>query len=760
MAADRFSDTLPAFAGNIENPALQDSLVYLRTFLGADFRILEWSEKRVAVPVNVTVDLPSLGNYNNIDIQPIEPVLLVFDVENYPVEAPKVFTDRLDFPKDKLAHLYVAVNGKPPAFCYVRGSSNEWYANKRIQDLIVRIGNWLRDAAAGELSADGDQFEPLRLEGYNGTNTYDYDQLADIVNNKRSFVPGQNWTLGLFERKDKNVASYTLVKILTLGNATTIIAEFDEEKKKDKEAADKKRYHYGYIIWNNDDQTFEEYDIALPSDWESFKVFCNRYKLDYTAFEDMVSTGDGNYYVYFPVILAIKRPANLIGFSSNIEFVNLKFKVDTDDKEGGKIINNVPVLFQSHNQPLTEAKAMQISGSTGNFPSRSVVFGCGALGSKIVMHFGRSGLTALTLIDPDHISPHNLIRHTLSAHDIGVNKADGVADAIKKMFPQSTTSKMISGPSFKDGLFDKPETFENYEWVFDFTASEAFFNKLAVTKSMEKSQVCSVSISDFGNLGIMLKEGEARNPRIDDLQAHLYSQYRNDEKIEEWLARERAAASTGNLTVHVGVGCNSETTILSDEKVSGHAAFIAGAIKHIMKKDDKSAKIVLSRFDEGENYGIQTQTINVAPFDVIQAINDPSWSIRFKAGILDQITVDAHKAKRKETGGVFVGIANYKTKTIHVVDLISAPPDSRANSVCFFRGHQELPEQIDKVNMGSGGQLGYIGEWHSHPLGPNGLSDVDMQSVYRHKAEFSEMTTPLPVFLTVVTPAGILPFVF
>jgi hypothetical protein len=117
---------------------------------------------------------------------------------------------------------------------------------------------------------------------------------------------------------------------------------------------------------------------------------------------------------------------------------------------------------------------------------------------------------------------------------------------------------------------------------------------------------------------------------------------------------------------------------------------------------------------------MQTQTITVAPFEVIQAINDPSWSIRFKAGILDQITIDAHKAKRKETGGVLVGIANYKTKTIHVVDLISAPPDSRANSVCFFRGHQGLPEQIDKVNMGSGGQLGYIGEWHSHPLGPNG----------------------------------------
>ncbi len=760
MDAAKFSNELPDFTGNIENPALQGSLVYLRAFMGERFRLLEWSDKKVAVPIDVAVDLPSLGNFNDIDIQSTEPVLVVFDVDDYPAEAPLVFTDRLDFPKDKLAHLYVAKNGKPPAFCYVRGSSNEWYANKRIQDLVVRIGNWLRDAAAGELSADGNQFEPLRLEGYSGTNTYDYDLLADIVHNKKSFVPGQNWTLGLFERKDKNVASYTLIKILTFGNATSIIAEFDEEKKKDKEAADKKRYHYGYIIWSNDDETFDDYEIALPSDWETFKVFCTRYKIDYTEFEDMVSTGDGNYYVYFPVILAIKRPANLIGFSSNIEFVNLKFKVDTDDKADGKITSNVPVVFQSHNQPLTEAKAVQISGSTGNFPSRSVVFGCGALGSKIVMHFGRSGLTALTLIDPDQLSPHNLVRHTLSAHDIGVNKADGVASALQKMFPNSTTSKLLSGPSFKDGLFDNPETFERYEWVFDFTASEAFFNRLSVTKSMEKSQVCSVSISDFGNLGILFKEGETRNPRIDDLQAFLYNQFRFDRNIENWLIREREAGTTGNLTVHVGVGCNSETTVLSDEKVSSHAAYFAGAIKHVMKTNDKSGMIILSRIEEDKSYSIQTETISVPPFDVIQAVNDPTWSIRFKAGILDQIIAEAHTAKKKETGGVFVGIANYKTKTIHVVDHISAPPDSKANSICFLRGHQGLPEQIDKVNVGSGGQLGYIGEWHSHPLGPNGLSEVDMESVRRHEAEFSEMTTPLPVFLTVVTPAGVLPHIF
>jgi hypothetical protein len=171
-------------------------------------------------------------------------------------------------------------------------------------------------------------------------------------------------------------------------------------------------------------------------------------------------------------------------------------------------------------------------------------------------------------------------------------------------------------------------------------------------------------------------------------------------------------------------------------------------------------KIFLNRIVEGGDYAIETNTIEVEPFDVLSAVNDPSWSIRFKRGIINQIQSLARKAKKNETGGIFIGIANYKTKTIHVTGLILAPPDSRANSVCFYRGHQGLPAQIEEITTGSGGQLGYIGEWHSHPLGPNDLSTTDMESVKRFKSEFAKMATPLPVFLTIITPKGVLPFVF
>lgn len=761
MEVVRFSNSLPIFSGNLENPNLQGSLDDLKNILLDDFNVLEWSETQVAVPITVDIELPPLGNYDGLEIKSKEPIILVFDKTEYPTKAPGVYSDRLDFPKDKLAHLYIAKNGRPPAFCYVRENADEWYANKRIKDLLIRINNWLRDAVTGNLTEDGNQFEPLRLEGYSGTNTYDYDQLSDIVHNKKSFAPGHNWALAMFDRsKDQGAGSFQLVKMVTPGNMEKVMEAYKKEKEKHKDDKDKRLYRYGFILWSEEDKVYEKYDINLPTDWETFKQYCDTFKIPYNELEEIISDVNTNHYAYFPVILAIKRPKNLIGFASNIEFVNLKFCLYTTDVSEGKLISNIPITFQAHNQPLTTQKARQISGYSNFIEGRAVTFGCGALGSKVVMHLARSGQTNLTLIDPDYLSPHNLVRHSSGAEYIGSNKAFALAESIKKMYPNEKLS-LVDGPSFKSGYFEKKETFDKCNWVLDFTASETFFNKLVLTKSIEKPQLFSAGISDFGNLAVLLKEGKHRNPRVDDLQAYLYSKSISDKKISDWLKREQNALTNTNLTVRVGVGCNSETTILSDEKISSHSSFIGAVLKREMTENlDGCGKIRLHRIFEDNGYNVESDTIEVKPFDVLTAINDSEWTIRFKAGLLGKMANVTTKAGNKETGGSFLGVVNYKTKTIHVTDLIDAAPDSEGNAICFYRGHEGLSQKIRKVVDYSGGQIGYVGEWHSHPKGPNHLSDVDMASVNKFKKELSELVTPLPVFLTLVAPAGILPYVF
>jgi hypothetical protein len=760
MAMVKFSTNLSIFTNEIENPELQDSLVSLEKFTGHDITILDWGNDRIAIPLDINIDLPSLGNFQNLDIREIEPIILVFDLINYPVSAPKVYTDRLDFPKNSLAHLYVAVNNRPPAFCYVRGNADEWYANKRIGDLVIRISNWLRDAATGELTENGKQYEPLRLEGYFGNIVYDYDTMLSVVINNSALLFSEQFAIALFERASNAVRyTYKFIKLITDKNALDTIKEVDEERKKGKEDTTRKKYYYSYILWSKENDVNKEYEVNIPSSWEEFKLFCEFYNIKYEEFENFMTTNSNiNEYIYFPVIIGIRRPSQLIGYSSNIEFVNLRFKIDSNDVDNGKIINNIDIDLLSHNQPLTHKLASKISDNKIDFKDRTVAFGCGAIGSKIIMHLARSGQTNLTLIDPDHISPHNLVRHTLFGDDVGENKANALAEKIKNLYPFEK-EKIIGGPSFKEGLIYKKETFDIYSWVLDFTASDAFFTKLVMLKNLHDCNVASASISDFGNLGIMYKEGEFRNPRIDDLQVYLYSLSENDDIIQNWLGGEYLASSS-NLLVQVGIGCNSETTILSDDKISSHASYFSGALKKEMTNNSKKGKIYLNRIIDKDDYSIQTQVINVNPYKIFQASNDSSWTIRFKDGIIEQLKQDFFNAGENETGGVFLGICNYKTKTIHITLSIVAPIDSQANSTQFIRGFNGLPKRIAEIEKKSGGQIGYVGEWHTHPDGPNFLSQQDMLSVDLHKEECDKLHPPLPVFLSIITPDGLFPYIF
>lgn len=759
---EKFSDSLPIFINDIENPEIQDSLKSLCQLQGDQVKILDWGNSRIAIPIEIKIDLPSLGNFDDLDIREKEPVIFVFDLINYPVSAPRVYTDRLDFPKNNLAHLYVAVNNRPPAFCYVRGNADEWYANKRIEDLVIRISNWLRDGATGELTENGEQYEPLRLEGYSGSIIYDYDTLLTVVANRAAFEFGDKFSIVLFERPS-NLRRYTykFVRLITDKNALTTIKEVDEECKKDKEDVTRKNYYYGYVLWSEEDVIRREYEVNIPRTWDEFKLFCAYYHIKYKEFEKFITTYSTiNEYIYFPVVIGIRRPRHLIGYSSNVEFINLRFKLTSSDIEQEKIVNNMSIDILSHNQPLTQKLASHISGmNLALVNKRHVIFGCGAIGSKIIMHLARSGQTNLTLIDPDYISPHNLVRHSLFGEDEGQNKAEALAEKIKKIYPYEQTN-IIHGPSFKDGLIDQRSTFEIYDWILDFTASEAFFNKLATLKSLDTNRVASTFISDFGNLGIMYKEGESRNPRLDDLQSYLYSLSESNKIIKNWLQREQKTAQSSGFFVQVGVGCNSETTILSDDKISSHASYFSGILKREIANPAKDGKIYLNSIIDTEDYMIETHVTNVKPFDIFQAVNDSSWTIRFKPDIIEQLTKEFYLAGQNETGGVFVGVCNYKTMTIHVTGSIKAPLDSKASSTHFIRGNDGLSKEISGIENSSGGQIGYVGEWHTHPNGPNSLSKQDMESVKKHKEECSNLQPPLPVFISIITPTGLYPYVF
>ena len=174
MGQNNYSKQLKLYTGEL-SVETQRSIQDIKALLNKrKLDILEWDKDSIAISVVLNIQLPPRGNYQNIDIREKEPVLIVFNNSLYPNKAPRAYSDRLDFPKQKLAHLYISKEGKPVPFCLTRGDINEWFAEKEIRDYIFQIKSWLCDAASGELASDSEQYEPLRLEGYSGTCVYKY----------------------------------------------------------------------------------------------------------------------------------------------------------------------------------------------------------------------------------------------------------------------------------------------------------------------------------------------------------------------------------------------------------------------------------------------------------------------------------------------------------------------------------------------------------------------------------------------------------
>jgi hypothetical protein len=763
MGQKLFSESLEEFNGQIDNVLLAESIQGLRQLAGGiNLKLFQWDDHSIALSIKIPVELPPLGNFEDIDIRDREPILIKVNREDYPNVSPMVFPDRLDFPKDRLAHLYVAKKGKPPGICLVRGDLTEWYANKRLKDLYIRTTNWFRDAACGELTEDGEQFDPVRWEGYLGTMIYDYDRVAMVVNEKHSYQDVVNFAIALFERIDaESGIAFKLNRFVTVDNLESSVQDLKKEREKGDNAPTKKNYHFGYILWSDSGQTYNKYSVNFPDDWDSFKDFCEQYGISLVHLEKQIAENDQNVFVSIPVIVGIRRPRKIIGFSSDIEFFNFTLKVDTADVNSGSIVANVPVAFYKHGQPLSRERAKEISGSQATLGRYTLIAGYGALGSKVVMHFARSGATNYVLTDPDDLLPHNLVRHALLGNSEGLNKAEALKREINAIFPNEKLPLLASGKMSASGLFE-PEISKFFNWILDFTASNAFVQALVRTNFASKPRITKANITDFGNLGLVYFEGKDRNPRLDDLQVMLYARYRDEPFIAAWLMREAENSTrSNNLSITTGVGCNSETTILADDVVSLHSAYISGAIKAESKQEQpKEGKIYMIEIKQDPFFSTFTHLLTILPMDVLTAINDPSWEIRMNPDVLEKIKNEMELALPSETGGVFVGCTNYKTKTIHVTDLIKAPPDSTADEVCFFRGVEGLPDAICEINRLTGNQLGYIGEWHSHPFGPNEMSTTDASAVRKFRKEFDNLPNPLPVFLMIVTPIAILPYVF
>ena len=177
-----------------------------------------------------------------------------------------------------------------------------------------------------------------------------------------------------------------------------------------------------------------------------------------------------------------------------------------------------------------------------------------------------------------------------------------------------------------------------------------------------------------------------------------------------------------------------------------------------MRKTIKNRGLINISYISEDGFDISSKSLTIPPLASFECCNKSGWEIRIVVSVLDKIKKEAEKYKREETGGVFIGICNYKTKTIHVFDTIMAPPDSKHSNTFFYRGVENLAEQVKNIKEVTGGMIGYIGEWHSHPMRLDSLSETDKAAVEKLKPLNDKY--PIPTFISIISREKYLPFVF
>lgn len=775
--ASLISDSQTVLLDEVLPAPILTALMSLRGALSTQvLHAVAWNDTYIGIPLTVEVQLPTRGPVGGIDIRREEPVYLLFDKKHYPYAAPRVFSNRIDFPSARLAHLNPVLESERQgaSFCLHRGNLDDWYAEHDILDLLSRICAWLRDAARNRLQRAEDGFERIRLARAGWYLIYD---VADFEGQVRAAwtasdgQPGSDIYFGsllnspeadpligtdCYAIRHHSFPRFDLLPDL-LECATLLNKQHSPKTPID-------RFAFGILIRARAETTDDEYIAEYPDNYGALKSFLRRWEVDIDHEVMHYQSSGLQLFGGIPITVAFRRPRNLIGESTDLEFLSFVIVAPQSDREPASDLP-LPTAYVGllgHRNPLTRAQAMKLSGgaNTGN-ALRVLIAGAGALGSKVGMHFARRGWTNLTIVDSGDVSPHNLVRHALSGGAVGRPKAAALKEAIAGMYTSPGEANVASHvATFQNVLADQTEMVCEHDLVVDATASMMVRAKLIDLSLPTMPRVARCEIGWDGQIGILSVEGLGRNPRIDDIFWTMVDCAVEQTHISEWLCetqRQRQRTVGFQMEdIRVGISCSSDTMRVSDDVVSYHAASFSIALSDQVdnRPEDGRGLLHLSMRQGAVSSSMQ---MLIPAWKVLQDGNGSSWSIRLHLGAMAYIERQLVQHAPAEIGGFLVGSFDLTRHIVYVTRALSAPHDSGGTPMRFNRGTHGAVEMIRHVETNTGGLLGYIGDWHTHPMGGVRLSEQDLDAARElERAVHGGM----PIFLLVASPTDVGVYLF
>lgn len=121
--------------------------------------------------------------------------------------------------------------------------------------------------------------------------------------------------------------------------------------------------------------------------------------------------------------------------------------------------------------------------------------------------------------------------------------------------------------------------------------------------------------------------------------------------------------------------------------------------------------------------------LTVGAVTILPVEERPEWTVRVAASVVSSTRAHLTGRGRQESGGLLVGCVNLKRKIVDISHALEPSRDSRGSRAGFTRGVEGYPAEIEEIEECTGGILGYVGDWHTHPKGSTRPSLIDRNAL-------------------------------
>ena len=411
--------------------------------------------------------------------------------------------------------------------------------------------------------------------------------------------------------------------------------------------------------------------------------------------------------------------------------------------DGGASVRLLPALAYFD---LRCEDAARFNGRPGADERRFVAIGAGSLGSQVLDAAARAAFGHWTVIDEDLLLPHNVARHALTRRSLGFDKALSMAVSMGETAEDANEHRWITANILKPGQQAEAvaQACAEAAVIVDMSASVAVAR--AICHDIESpARRISLYLNPTGTDIVLLAESSDRLIPLDAVEMQYYRAVRTEPALAGTLAgavaRERYGRSCRDVSSHLPHARIAALAGIGVQSLQGAVDETAAAVR-VWRQDATSLAVI-------------AVDVPVHPV-VAQEIN--GWRIVTDLGLLTQLYAAREAKLPNETGGVLLGHVDVARRIVYVADTLPSPQDSHEWPTLYIRGTAGLREGVEAAQAATGGQLHYIGEWHSHPRGHPPRPSLDDLQVFAWIRE-ALAVDDLPAVMGIVGEGGLALFV-